>query len=187
MYKVSRTIVVLFLILCGCATTTSSSSWRNTPDVQIAVRWHRDSGVAYFDQGVCNYFAKDDESSLTEAWKQIEWCIDARKKSNVFGVSISGKDIRVVNVFFVDGPRALQQRFVDVNGMQALRVIERAMRVTEVQRSLTCVEDKGCSYFDGFSFGGTNIVLIRGLEEIAGHELKHVYDGEFHDRYQKWH
>lgn len=184
---ISKVVTVLLLILCGCATSTSSSSWRNNPDVKIAVEWHRTLGTAYFEQGVCHYFAKDDEESLKGVWHQIEWCLEARKKSNVFNVVISGKAIKVVSVFFVEGPRALQQRFVDINGMQALRSIEKAMQVAEVKRSLTCMEDRGCSYFEGFSFGSTNIVLIRGIEEIAGHELKHVYDGEFHDRYQKWH
>ena len=177
--------LVIAFCISGCA-GMPPDTWSKNPDVEIEVHWHRFSGVGYIDgQGVCHYFAEDSEGGLLQVWPQVKKCLDQKKTQGLLSSSSKTPGTKTIKIFFADGPQDLQRRFVSVKGVSALRAVTKAQYENKNPHPIICQDGKGCGRIGGFAFDAS-VVIMLGLESTIGHEIKHLYDGEFHDMWWQW-
>lgn len=169
-------------ILAGCAGL--NAPWLDLPTAQVSLRWHRVSGRSHVDQqGVCNFFMVDTpEGVAVDVYPQIEKCIKERGIEG-FAIPASTGDVKNVKFYFMSDYNKVEQAYVDFYGITRYK--------QEVHHTATICPFQECMKMGGFYFHGTGllyggVVYTKIWMSAVGHELKHEWDGSFHDQNGNW-
>lgn len=178
--KIKKFIFVLALCIIS-VNNSWSKEWIANPSNVIEVRWNKNIiGESFKDSdGVCNVFSNDDEESLTTIWSQIENCKPSSK-------SVTKTKTIKVQLYKVDSLRIVNRYKIDIYGMERLPDFQPMFCLDSPSGKFI---DQQCGRYSGFYFQKNDfcgIVLHSRIETIFGHELKHCYDGRFHNVNGEW-
>lgn len=172
-----KVLLLLVALLCtGCAFTPA---WLEQPTYELSIRWHRMEGDAFLDkEGVCNIYMVNTVSGVrVDVEKQLNVCLRAQTKKG-FARQTDTADVKNVRFYYVSTQLQAEQRFVDYHGM-------RAYKAQVVGHNNICGPDQ-CMVINAFNMylsRYTGIVYTDQKKPTLGHELKHVWDGNFHNAY----
>jgi hypothetical protein len=146
----------------ACSGGVASPAWLQTPTHILTVRWVRVWGVPQFEvrDGLCVVYVADAQQELTVVERLMEGCI-AR------GAGV------------VRAPGTVQLHWH--------RIPNTRQAIDERMGSLmgASYREAGGFYFHPDPKGPCHIVT-RMQQDRAGHELKHCFDGHFHDAQGRW-
>jgi hypothetical protein len=151
----------------------------------LDIKWVRaDSPVAEFRDGTCYVYVSenfDDERSLYPMGERLEQCI-AKGARVVNDKPIAGA--RRVSVYIPQGDVLEVTRIIEsIYGHSGGMMISAKGRVVFVAARLTVA---GGVYFDpDAASNGTCRVVVHSHYQV-GHEVKHCFDGQFHDNRWNW-
>lgn len=177
--------VVASMMATGCAMNPQAKVWAENPTSyeEVAIKWHRNPGKGYLDtEGTCNIQAVDDEDSadgLKVVYAQILKCRTAIER---MPVTNEGRKLekKTVRIYIVPKPGDVEQRMIDFYGWRFYKATMRASGKPDVCGFGTGVR---CVTMSGFYMNlpdWSGIVIAKGYLSDVGHELKHVYDGNWH-------
>ena len=174
-----RVVVALLLpALAGCAERPWVSAQASPLEIEVA--WHVVRGRPHVDAaGTCHYYADDNEDSLASVWRQVNAC--ARGTVPLREPRDPGRGVKLVRMFLARDYTELNRWYIDSYGMASFKAFDLIASRSDLKPA--CVPKGGCSYFLAF-YLGRDVMLVgseRRSRESLGHELKHVYDGTFHD------
>ena len=172
------------LVLAACA-ALDRSPWTNDPAQyeEVTVRWLRMPGAGFVDQdGICNVQLVDSEAGLQRFYSQVQACKKAEAR-HVATKAMKAVQTKKIRIFAVKTSSDVQNRSIDIFGMRSYKAAVKRSASSICWQGIDC---KGivAFVFDGNGWDG--IVVTQGYMYAAGHEMKHVYDGQYHYSNMRW-
>lgn len=177
-------LLTVLIALSGCA-ALDRAPWREDPSKyeEVTVRWLRMPGSGFVDQdGVCNVQLVDNEEGLKGFYSQVQTCRQGGMRQMVTEEmkEIGTKKIRI---FVQKTTSDVENRSIDIYGMERYKATVKKASV------VGCWEGINCRVIAGFIFSGSGwdgIVIARTHLYGIGHEMKHLYDGDYHHPSMRW-
>jgi hypothetical protein len=177
-------LMAVLVALSGCA-ALDKAPWRNDPSKyeEVTVRWLRMPGSGFVDQdGVCNVQLLDSEEGLKGFYSQVQTCRQGSVRQ-VATEEMKEVGTKKIRIFVQNTTSDVENRSIDIYGMQSYKAtVSRAAVVG-------CWQGVNCRVIGGFIFSGygwDGIVIARSHIYGVGHEVKHLYDGDYHYPSMRW-
>jgi hypothetical protein len=180
-------LLMLVVVACGMVGCATSPAWVDTAEFfEVTVRWHKTEGKAFVDAaGICNIFMEDTPYGVenTPMAPQFNRCA---KTTSGFKIPESTDELKNIRLYQVKKKLSVDQRYIDYYGRGALNHLKMEQKSCH---TLSARCGTLAFYFPQAShsrFSGIVFVYDKEWGEGVGHELKHIWHGNFHERDGEW-